>query len=135
MRTHPKVGHQFQKSSPFLKTAAAIVYHHHEAYDGGGYPDGLKGEQIPIGARIFSLVDSYDAMRSPRVYKASIPREKALEEVRHQSGRQFDPMVVSAFFEIVDLLEKEAQWPNPDGKETGNENGKKDESIRTGAES
>jgi len=113
MRKHPEVGFNFVKSSPFLKTAAEIVCHHHEAYDGSGYPQGLKGDQIPIGARIFSLVDSYDAMRSPRVYKHSISKNLALAEIKNQSGRQFDPSVVSRFLTFVDRLEEEAQWPNP----------------------
>lgn len=111
MRSHPEIGYGFLKNSSFLKTAAEIVYCHHEAYDGTGYPRGLREEEIPLGARIFSLVDSYDAMRSTRIYKASIPKEKALKEVREQSGRQFDPNVAVAFFDVVEELEEEAQWP------------------------
>jgi len=89
-----------------------IAYCHHENFDGTGYPRGLKGEQIPLGARIFNLIDSYDAMRSPRVYKASLSKEKALEEIRRQSGRQFDPGIVSTFIQVVNQIEREGQWPN-----------------------
>ncbi|MCC5847538.1 MAG: diguanylate cyclase [Verrucomicrobia bacterium] len=116
MRTHPEVGYKLLKANPYLKTAAEIAYCHHENFDGKGYPRGLKGEQIPLGARIFNLIDSYDAMRSPRIYKPSVSREKALGEIRKQSGRQFDPGIASAFFQVVDRLEREGQWPNQESR-------------------
>lgn len=111
MRKHPEIGHRFLKSSEFLKTAASIVLSHHEHWDGTGYPQGLHGEQISIGARIFSVIDSYDAIRSPRVYKPSIPRDKALAEIRSKAGSQFDPVVVEAFADHINEIERLGCWP------------------------
>lgn len=112
MRKHPEIGYRFLKNSDFLKTAAGIVLSHHESFDGTGYPHHLRGEEIDIGARIFSVIDSYDAMRSPRVYKESFSREKALAEIRGKAGTQFDPAVVKAFENFLPELEKIGNWPN-----------------------
>jgi HD-GYP domain-containing protein (c-di-GMP phosphodiesterase class II) len=83
----------------FLKDAAEIVYTHHERYDGSGYPRGLKGDDIPLGARIFAVVDAYDAITSYRPYRKAQPHRKAVEEIVRNSGVQFDPDVVRAFLE------------------------------------
>ena len=111
MRRHPGIGYSFLKNSEFLQTAANIVLSHHECWDGSGYPNGIAGENISIGARIFSVIDTYDAMRSPRVYKKSFSREQAVEEIRRQAGTQFDPDVVKAFEQFVPELEKIGRWP------------------------
>jgi diguanylate cyclase (GGDEF)-like protein/putative nucleotidyltransferase with HDIG domain len=111
MRKHPEIGYRFLKNSDFLKTAAGIVLSHHESFDGTGYPNHLKGEEIDIGARIFSVIDSYDAMRSPRVYKESFSQDKALAEIRGKAGTQFDPHVVKAFEAFLPELEKIGNWP------------------------
>jgi HD-GYP domain-containing protein (c-di-GMP phosphodiesterase class II) len=74
-----------------------VVRHHHERWDGAGYPDGLGGEQIPIGARIFAVADTLDAMTTDRPYRPALPWDEAVEEILAQSGRQFDPQVVGAF--------------------------------------
>ncbi len=111
MRKHPEIGHKFVKNSEFLKTAAGIVLSHHEAWDGSGYPQGLKGEAIDPGARIFSVVDSYDAMRSPRVYKKSMPPAQALAEIKRKAGTQFDPQVVKIFEEFLPEIERIGGWP------------------------
>ncbi len=110
MKRHPEIGYRFLKSSPFLKDSAEIVLSHHEKYSGGGYPRGLKGTDICLGARIFSVIDAYDAIRSPRVYKPSLPREQAEQEIRSQSGKQFDPDVVDAFLSIIPEIERRGQW-------------------------
>lgn len=110
MRKHPEIGYNFIHSSPYLQTASDIVLCHHEAWDGSGYPRGLKAEEIPIGARIFTVVDSYDAMRAKRVYKAPMSRQQAVEEVRRQRGKQFDPQVVDGFMEILDEIEAAGSW-------------------------
>jgi diguanylate cyclase (GGDEF)-like protein/putative nucleotidyltransferase with HDIG domain len=110
MRKHPEIGYRFLKNSAFLQTAAGIVLSHHEHYDGSGYPQGLKGEAINPGARIFAVIDAYDAMRSSRVYKESISREKAVEEINACSGSQFDPLVVESFLSCVDELERIGGW-------------------------
>src|SRR5581483_10899220 len=77
----------------------AVVRHHHERWDGAGYPDGIEGDAIPLGARIFAVADALDAMTSDRPYRAALEWEEAAEEVQAQSGRQFDPDVVGAFLE------------------------------------
>lgn len=74
-----------------------IILYHHERYDGKGYPKGLKGEQIPLGARIIAVADAYDAMRSNRVYRNQLDIDYAIYEIRHNRGKQFDPKVVDAF--------------------------------------
>jgi HD-GYP domain-containing protein (c-di-GMP phosphodiesterase class II) len=96
---------------PFLSEAAEIVYAHQEKYDGTGYPRGLKGNEIPLGARIFAVADTLDAMRSDRVYRPAQPFSAAREEILRFSGRQFDPEVVKTFLampeNIWDDLRKE----------------------------
>ena len=101
MRRHPDVGYHLVRDVPFLRRAAEIVYAHHERFDGMGYPRGLKREETPLGARIFAVVDAYDAMTSDRPYRLAHPHEYALEEIRHHAGTQFDPVVVAAFFAVV----------------------------------
>ncbi len=97
MRRHPGLGHQILRGMAYLKGAAEIVYQHHERWDGKGYPRGLKGEQIVIGARIFSVVDCYDAMTSDRPYRKGRPYQVARAEIAKCSGSQFDPEVAAAF--------------------------------------
>ena len=97
MRTHPQIGYDVLKTSPYLKEAAQIVYQHQECYDGSGYPRKLKGDEICIGARIFAVIDAYDAMRSIRVYRGPIGPEEALANIIENSGTQFDPKIVEAF--------------------------------------
>jgi response regulator RpfG family c-di-GMP phosphodiesterase len=106
MKRHPEIGYSILKNSSFLKEAAEMVYSHHEWYDGTGYPRGLKGKEICLGARIFSLADAYDAMRTNRSYRKSIPLEDVVREIRAGSGTQFDPRVVRVFLAKVDELER-----------------------------
>jgi HD-GYP domain-containing protein (c-di-GMP phosphodiesterase class II) len=103
----------------FLKDATEIVYAHHEYYDGSGYPRGLKGDEIPLGARIFAVVDAYDAITSYRPYRKAQPHCKALDEIVRNSGTQFDPEVVQAFLKAdkQGLLE-ERRWDGRRGPET-----------------
>ena len=100
MQTHARKGYELVCHIPFLAPAAEIVLTHQEAYDGTGYPQGLKGEEIPLGARIFAVADTLDAMTSDRPYRRALPWAVALEEIRRESGQQFDPRVVKAFFAI-----------------------------------
>lgn len=100
MRMHPHHGQMILRNIPFLEGAARIVAQHHEQWDGSGYPTGLRGEAIDIGARIFAVVDAFDAMVSDRVYRKGRPYEAALEELERCSGQQFDPMIVEAFKNI-----------------------------------
>jgi HD-GYP domain-containing protein (c-di-GMP phosphodiesterase class II) len=100
MRQHPRIGRRLLMSVPFLKDAAEIVYCHHERYDGSGYPSGLVGDQIPLPARIFAVIDVFDALTSDRPYRKKLTYEDAREIVRSQSGRHFDPKVADAFLRI-----------------------------------
>jgi PAS domain S-box-containing protein len=100
MQTHARKGYELVCHIPFLAPAAEIVLTHQEAYDGTGYPQGLKGEEIPLGARIFAVADALDAMTSDRPYRRALPWDVARDEIRRESGRQFDPQVVKAFFAI-----------------------------------
>jgi putative nucleotidyltransferase with HDIG domain len=101
MRHHPDVGYQMVRDVPFLDRAAEIIRSHHERFDGAGYPRSLKGEDIPLGARIFAVVDAYDAMTSDRPYRLALLHEDALKEIRQQAGSQFDPVIVAPFFAAV----------------------------------
>lgn len=100
MKTHAELGMRLIYRVDFLREAAQIVYSHQEHYDGGGYPRRLRGEQIPLGARVFAVVDALDAMTSDRPYRRAIPFSAAREEIVRTSGRQFDPKVVEAFLRV-----------------------------------
>ncbi|MGO9829757.1 MAG: HD domain-containing phosphohydrolase [Myxococcaceae bacterium] len=107
MRKHPDIGYQMIQSIPFLATPATIVLSHQERFDGGGYPRQLRGEEIHIGARIFAVADTLDAMTSDRPYRKATSFENAMAEVQRCAGSQFDPEVVRAFADIgVDGLRK-----------------------------
>ena len=97
MKLHPQHGQKILRNIPFLEGAARIVGQHHERWDGEGYPSGLRGEEIDIGARIFAVVDAFDAMVSDRVYRKGCPYADALEELERCAGTQFDPLIVEAF--------------------------------------
>jgi diguanylate cyclase (GGDEF)-like protein len=97
---HPKIGQVVLEQAGALRDAATIVLHHHEWYDGRGYPHGLAGTEIPIGARIVSIVDAYEAMIAGRPYRAAISHEAAIAELRRQAGVQFDPELVEVFAEL-----------------------------------
>ena len=104
MRTHPIIGYQILQGIPFMTTAASIVRCHHEMWDGAGYPEGLKGEQIPLPARVFQVVDAFDAMTTDRPYRASLGADRATEEIARMAGTQFDPEVCRVFCDIVETL-------------------------------
>jgi HD-GYP domain-containing protein (c-di-GMP phosphodiesterase class II) len=101
MREHPAIGAQIVAPIRFLSGAVDIVRSHHERWDGAGYPRGLRGEDIPLAARIFAIADSFDAMTSDRPYRAAMPLELALDEIRDGAGTQFDPEVAKAFLELA----------------------------------
>ncbi len=104
MREHAYHGYQMLRKIPFLTEASDIVYSHQERFDGTGYPRGLKGESIPLGARIFSIADTLDAITSDRPYRPAQSLQAAREEIRKWSGRQFDPEVVKVFLEMPDNI-------------------------------
>jgi HD-GYP domain-containing protein (c-di-GMP phosphodiesterase class II) len=97
VKTHPLIGGQICAPVKFLQKAIPLIEGHHERWDGSGYPRGLKGDQIPLQARIFSIVDAFDAMTSDRPYRTSLSFESAVNEIVRASGTQFDPEVVGAF--------------------------------------
>jgi diguanylate cyclase (GGDEF)-like protein len=101
MRTHPVVGEDIVRRLPALREAAPAVRHHHERYDGGGYPDGLSGAAIPIEARIVAAADAYSAMTATRVYSASRSPEDAVAELRRSAGSHLDPAVVAALLDVL----------------------------------
>ncbi len=100
MRTHVTIGYELVKRIVFLQPAAEIVLAHQERFDGSGYPRGLRGQDIPLGARIFSLADTLDAMTSDRPYRKAVLLDTAIEEIERESGQQFDPKVVGVFLSI-----------------------------------
>jgi response regulator RpfG family c-di-GMP phosphodiesterase len=100
MKRHPIVGHEILQGIPFLEGASRIVAEHHECWDGSGYPSGLRGEEIAIGARILAVIDAFDAMISDRAYRKRQSYAEALAEIEKFAGTQFDPIVVDAFKQI-----------------------------------
>jgi putative nucleotidyltransferase with HDIG domain len=107
MREHCYLGYKIISRIPFLAEAAEIIYAHQERYDGTGYPRGLKGEEIPLGARIFAIADTLDAMRSKRAYRDAQSIQAARKEIETWSGRQFDPQIVKVFLEMPDNIWEE----------------------------
>jgi putative two-component system response regulator len=107
VRTHPVIGASILEDIETWDDVRLIVRHHHEHYDGDGYPDGLHGEQIPLGARIVAAVDAFDVMRSGRPYAAALPEAEIIAELRRQRRRQFDPEIVDALFEVMTTADLE----------------------------
>jgi putative nucleotidyltransferase with HDIG domain len=120
MRQHPSYAYELLSPIPFLHPALDIVFFHHEKWDGSGYPRGLKGEEIPLAARIFAIVDVWDALLSDRPYQKAWPQEQVVEYIGSQSGKYFDPHIVEVFLDLVatkkpsDALSPLRQ-PKPDG--------------------
>jgi HD-GYP domain-containing protein (c-di-GMP phosphodiesterase class II) len=106
IRRHSARGAGYLASSASLRHLAPLVRHHHERFDGAGYPDGIGGNSIPFGARIICVVDAYDAMTTDRPYRHTLERDAALDELRRCAGTQFDPKIVETFCSIHPLLEK-----------------------------
>ena len=104
LRRHPEIGERICRPLGLSQSFAPIVRHHHERWDGGGYPDGLRGAAIPVGARIVALADAFDAMTHDRPYRRAFSTSYALEEVRQQAGRQFDPELAEPFIACLDEL-------------------------------
>ena len=104
IKKHPEVGYRIAQSSGDLAVIADAILTHHENWDGSGYPEGLKGEEIPLISRIISIVDSYDAMTHDRPYRRALNKEQAVAEIRRCSGTKYDPKLVEVFIKIVDDL-------------------------------
>ncbi|HKR77978.1 MAG TPA: HD domain-containing phosphohydrolase [Rhodanobacter sp.] len=97
MREHPRIGHELLQQVDFLRGSSEVPYGHHERWDGGGYPQGLRGEAIPLAARIFSVIDVWDALITERVYKPAWPEARVLDYLREVAGSQLDPRLVELF--------------------------------------
>jgi HD-GYP domain-containing protein (c-di-GMP phosphodiesterase class II) len=102
MNKHPEYSWSILRLFPDLEEASLFALHHHESYDGSGYPAGLSGEEIPLGSRIVSIIDSFDAMISNRCYRKGLDREEAMRRLVAGSGTQFDPKVLQCFLEIAE---------------------------------
>jgi putative nucleotidyltransferase with HDIG domain len=109
MRQHPEIGYNMLRQVKFLEGAAEIILSHHERWDGRGYPRGLAQDEIPLGARIFAVVDTFDSMTSDRPYRKALSTMDALNEILRFNGSQFDPMVVEAFLDIYAKWVKERE--------------------------
>ena len=102
MKTHPEKGATIIQGVEFLAPVVPLIYHHQERYDGLGYPEGLVGENIPLGSRIVAVLDTFDAMTSDRPYRKALPFEKAVAELKRFTYQQFDPHVVDAFLQVLE---------------------------------
>jgi HD-GYP domain-containing protein (c-di-GMP phosphodiesterase class II) len=102
MRKHPQYAYDMLYPIAYLRPALDIVYCHHEWWDGSGYPRGLKEEEIPLSARIFAIIDVWDALLSDRPYRKAWTHKKVLKYIRDLSGKQFDPQVVDVFFRMIE---------------------------------
>lgn len=109
MRRHPEIGYNMLRQVKFLEGAAEIILAHHERWDGNGYPRGLNEDEIPLGARIFTVVDTFDSMTSDRPYRKAKTTLEAMDEILRCSGSQFDPRVVEAFLDIYEDWVKERE--------------------------
>jgi len=112
IKRHPEMGHRILKDIPAMEAMLPGVLHHHERWDGRGYPSGLVGEQIPLMARVIAFADTFDAMSSMRSYRAVLPREQIIAEIRACAGAQFDPSLVETFL-ALDFSEFDAMLQVP----------------------
>ncbi len=101
IRDHPKLGIEILRHIIDLVSCIPVILHHHEHYDGSGYPAGLKGDNIPLGSRILSIADAFDAITSPRPYRKQLPVQEALDELKRCAGTQFDPKLVNVFCKVI----------------------------------
>ena len=104
MRKHPLYSVRIMEGMAFLEQEIPAVRHHHERFDGDGYPDGLSGATIPLPARILAVADVFDALTSKRTFRQAMTRQDALDELRRSSGSQFDPAVVNAVLTVADRM-------------------------------
>ena len=104
MRNHPLIGAQIVSPFDFFTAGALMIRHHHERHDGSGYPDGLVGDEIPIGARVIAVVDVYDALTSHRPYRAALPHAMVIARLGEAAGRTLDEDAVSAFIDMIQTL-------------------------------
>ena len=111
IRIHPQVGAEIIAAVPFPYPVAPLILSHHERWDGKGYPQGLAGEDIPLGARILTIVDYYDAVTTERPYHKALSHESAIGLLKHEAGRALDPQLVPMFIEMLPALIAERGAP------------------------
>jgi response regulator RpfG family c-di-GMP phosphodiesterase len=104
MHSHPEIGYRIMSHIGYFTKAAEIIRNHHEHFDGTGYPRGLKGADIPLGARVFAVADALDALTVKRPYREALPFEEAQRAIVAASGKNFDPAVLEAFVQTTDKL-------------------------------
>ena len=119
MRKHPEIGYNMLRQVKFLQGPAEIILAHHERWDGGGYPKGLHEDEILLGARIFTVVDTFDSMTSDRPYRKALSTLEAMNEIMRCSGSQFDPLVVEAFLDIYETWVREREEMHREERELG----------------
>ena len=114
MRQHPVHAYNMLRPITYLQPALDIPYCHHEKWDGSGYPRNLKGEEIPLAARIFTIIDVWDALRSDRPYRKAWSVKKTIEYIQNEAGKSFDPTLVNRFLELIpSILEKNTLISDP----------------------
>ncbi len=101
LQSHTIIGEEIVEQVRFLKDIGPLIRHHHEAWDGSGYPDGLRGEEIPLGARILAIATAFDAMTSERSYHGKMDEDTAVAELKSAAGRKFDPEIVQVFLKVL----------------------------------
>jgi len=116
MRLHPLIGSNIVQTLDSISRIAPIISSHQEKYDGSGYPSGLQGEEIPVGARILALADAYDAITNDRYYRQARTHDEAVAELNRNSGTHFDPIILKAFIEIIDPKWMKTSYPSRNGK-------------------
>jgi HD-GYP domain-containing protein (c-di-GMP phosphodiesterase class II) len=102
MKKHPEIGYRIAMASPELASIADFILTHHERWDGKGYPQGLQEMEIPLQARILSVIDAYDAMTVDRIYRKALTKKEAVDELENNKGTQFDPHMVDLFINILE---------------------------------
>ncbi len=102
MKEHSKIGWEILKNNKELQNIPEIILHHHERFDGNGYPHKISGNNIPLGSRIIAIADSFDAMVTKRTYKDTMTFDHAVDELKKQSGKQFDPIIIEKFIDIIE---------------------------------
>ena len=102
IKLHPAKGDEIVKAIPFLKEVSTLIRHHHENYDGSGYPDGISGKKIELGAKILAVADTFDAMTSDRLYRKALPLDEAVKELKQSKGTQLDPVIVEHFLKVLE---------------------------------
>jgi putative two-component system response regulator len=120
-KDHPLIGSEILGDIEELSEVASIVRHHHERYDGKGYPDGLQGDAIPLFSRILFILDAYEALATDRIYRKGLGKQKALEEIRKNAGTQFDPKLVNDFIEVMQNSENHSTPDEEKIKRTSSE--------------